>query len=70
MGGGPAKDKKFVNKIMNQISSGKKVLNIVNDKRWDPAYTHDFAKTVKTLIENEYWVYTTAYVEARPVELR
>ena len=55
MGGGPAKDKKFVNKIMNQISSGKKVLNIVNDKDGTPTYTHDFAKTVKTLIENEYW---------------
>ena len=55
MGGGPAKDKKFVNKIMNQISSGKKVLNIVNDKDGTPTYTHDFAKTVKNLIENEYW---------------
>ena len=55
MGGGPSKDKKFVHKIMNQIGLGKKVLNIVNDKDGTPTYTHDFAKTVKTLIENEYW---------------
>tara|TARA_B100002051_G_C16661267_1_gene599243 strand:- start:33 stop:941 length:909 start_codon:yes stop_codon:yes gene_type:complete len=55
MGGGPSKDKKFVNKIMSQIGLGKKVLNVVNDKDGTPTYTHDFAKTVKNLIENEYW---------------
>ena len=32
MGGGPLKDKKFVNKIMKQIKSGAKELNVVDDK--------------------------------------
>ena len=55
MGGGPAKDKKFVQKIMSQIKSGQKELFIVDDKLGTPTYTHDFAKNVKLLIEKEYW---------------
>lgn len=55
MGGGPQKDKKFVQKIMNQIKNGSKELFIVNDKFGTPTYTHDFAKNVKLLLENEYW---------------
>lgn len=55
MGGGPAKDKKFVQKLMKQLKDGKKVLHIVNDKDGTPTYTHDFVATVKNLIENEYW---------------
>ena len=31
MGGGPSKDKKFINKIMKQIKEGKRELFIVND---------------------------------------
>ena len=42
-------------KIMNQIKSGSKELFIVNDKFGTPTYTHDFAKNVKLLLENEYW---------------
>ena len=53
MGGGPKKDKKFIQKIMKQIQSGKKELHIVNDKLGTPTYTHDFAVNVKLLIEKE-----------------
>jgi len=55
MGGGPKKDKKFVQKIIKQIKGGKKELFIVNDKDGTPTYTHDFAKNVKLLLEKEYW---------------
>jgi len=51
MGGGPKKDKKFIQKIMKQIKAGKKELHIVNDKLGTPTYTHDFAANVKLLIE-------------------
>ena len=55
MGGGPRKDKKFVQKIIKQIKDGKKELNIVNDKFGTPTYTIDFAKNVKLLLKNEIW---------------
>ena len=55
MGGGPIKDKKFVQKILKQIKDGHKELFIVNDKFGTPTFTHDFAKNVKALIEKEYW---------------
>ena len=58
MGGGPGKDKKFVGKIIGQIISGTKILNIVNDKDGTPTYTHDFASVAKHLIgTNRYGVY-------------
>lgn len=52
MGGGPKKDKKFVNKILSQILDNKKELFIVNDKFGTPTYTHDFANNVNKLIQN------------------
>lgn len=55
MGGGPQKDKKFIQKIAKQIKDGKKELFIVNDKFGTPTYTHDFAKNVKLLLEKELW---------------
>ena len=55
MGGGPRKDKKFVQKIMSQLKDGKRELFIVNDKLGTPTYTHDFAQNVKLLIEREFW---------------
>ena len=55
MGGGPKKDKKFVSKIFKQIKSGKKELNVVNDKLGTPTYTHDFARNVEVLLESELW---------------
>jgi len=53
MGGGPKKDKKFIQKIMSQIKDGKKELFIVDDKFGTPTYTIDFAKNTKALIETE-----------------
>jgi len=55
MGGGPRKDKKFIQKLMKQIKDGNKQLHIVNDKEGTPTYTHDFAKNVKLLLKSEYW---------------
>lgn len=55
MGGGPAKDKKFIQKLMKQLKSGAKELNIVSDKLGTPTYTLDFASNVRTLVEREYW---------------
>jgi dTDP-4-dehydrorhamnose reductase len=55
MGGGPRKDKKFVQKLAAQIKSGRKRLHVVNDKLGTPTYTNDFAHNVKLLIEKEYW---------------
>lgn len=55
MGSGPNKDKKFIQKIMQQIKSGKKELFIVDDKDGTPTYTHDFANNVKLLLNNELW---------------
>ena len=53
MGGGPKKDKKFIQKIMKQIKDGKKELFIVNDKFGTPTYTYDFAKNTKKLVETK-----------------
>ncbi len=55
MGGGPKKDKKFIQKIMQQLKDGKKELFVVDDKLGTPTYTHDFAKNVKSLLQNEFW---------------
>lgn len=61
MGGGPAKDKKFINKIYKQIAAGEKVLHVVDDKLGTPTYTHDFANGLLKLVESDlYGVYNQA----------
>lgn len=55
MGSGPSKDKKFIQKLMKQLKDGSKELFVVDDKDGTPTYTHDFALTVKELIQKEYW---------------
>jgi dTDP-4-dehydrorhamnose reductase len=55
MGGGPSKDKKFIQKIMKQLKEGKRELFVVNDKFGTPTYTHDFARNVELLLRKEYW---------------
>ncbi len=55
MGGGPRKDKKFIQKLMKQLKDGKKEINIVTDKLGTPTYTHDFAVNLKALLEAELW---------------
>jgi len=54
VGGGPKKDKTFPHLILKQIKTGKKTLQIVNDKRGTITYTRDFANNVKLLIEGGY----------------
>ena len=61
IGGGPKKDKKFVNKIITQIKEGKKELFIVNDKFGTPTYTYDFVKVMHRVIDlGFYGVYNCA----------
>lgn len=61
MGGGPRKDKKFVNKIYRQIKGGVKILNVVGDKLGTPTYTWDFAAGLTRLVESDlYGVYNQA----------
>ena len=55
MGGGPKKDKKFVQKLMKQLKEGKKTIHVVNDKLGTPTYTHDFAQNVDLLMQKGYW---------------
>ena len=55
MGGGPQKDKKFIQKIMSQLKNNKKELFIVNDKTGTPTYTHDFVKNLRLLVEKNIW---------------
>ncbi len=55
MGGGPRKDKKFINKLMKQVREGKHEIFVVNDKDGTPTYTHDFAQNVKLLLERDLW---------------
>jgi len=55
MGGGPLKDKKFIQKILRQIKEGRRELNVVGDKLGTPTYTHDFAENVKALIKQRFW---------------
>lgn len=55
MGGGPRKDKKFIQKLMAQIAEGRSQLHIVDDKQGTPTYTYDFARNTRALIERELW---------------
>jgi dTDP-4-dehydrorhamnose reductase len=55
MGGGPAKDKKFVQKLMKQVKDGKRELFVVADKLGTPTYTIDFARNVDLLLGTGLW---------------
>lgn len=55
MGGGPQKDKKFVQKMMAQIRSGASELRVVNDRLGTPTYTRDFAKNLRLLLDSQHW---------------
>lgn len=58
MGGGPAKDKKFINKLYRQVMEGATNLNVVDDKMGTPTYTHDFAAGMLKLVDSGlYGVY-------------
>ena len=53
MGGGPDKDKKFVNKILTQVKNGAKELFVVDDKLGVPTYTKDFALSILRHIDED-----------------
>ena len=55
MGGGPAKDKKFIQKLMKQLKDGATELFIVDDKLGTPTYTVDFARNVELLLGTGLW---------------
>jgi dTDP-4-dehydrorhamnose reductase len=55
MGGGPPKDKKFIQKLMAQLKSGTEELFVVDDKLGTPTYTIDFARNVELLLSAEFW---------------
>lgn len=52
MGGGPKKDKKFINKIYKQIQSGADEIFVVDDKLGTPTYTKSFANGILTVVES------------------
>lgn len=55
MGGGPPKDKKFVQKLMKQLKEGATELFVVDDKLGTPTYTRDFAHNVEALLCSRMW---------------
>lgn len=55
MGGGPDKDKKFIQKLMKQLKDGATELHVVDDKLGTPTYTRDFARNVQLLLQRELW---------------
>jgi dTDP-4-dehydrorhamnose reductase len=61
MGGGPKKDKKFINKIFQKIKAGARELLVVDDKFGTPTYTVDFARSMAFLLTTQhYGVYNHA----------
>ncbi len=54
-GGGPKKDKKFANKILQQIREGNTELFIVNDKDGTPTYTYDFARNMEAMLKTQFY---------------
>ena len=61
MGGGPKKDKKFINKIFQQVLGGARELYVVDDKFGTPTYTVDFAQSAAFLLTTRrYGVYNHA----------
>ena len=53
IGGGSQKDKKFVNLIIRQITTGKKEIFAVTDKFGTPTYTRDLAKNLELLLQKK-----------------
>lgn len=55
MGGGPGKDKKFINKLMKQIAGGAKTLHVVDDRLGTPTYTVDFARNLGAMTQTKFY---------------
>jgi dTDP-4-dehydrorhamnose reductase len=55
MGGGEKKDKKFVNKIYQQIKNGSRELFVVDDKAGTPTFTKSFAAGMFRVVETDLY---------------
>ncbi|MBK7018665.1 SDR family oxidoreductase [Candidatus Microthrix sp.] len=55
VGGGAAKDHKFVSRILDQVRAGRTTLHAVGDKLGTPTYTTDFAACLLNLIDSEVY---------------
>jgi dTDP-4-dehydrorhamnose reductase len=55
MGGGPAKDKKFVLKLLKQLANKVSILRVVDDRLGTPTYTVDFARNLEAVIQTEFF---------------
>jgi len=55
MGGGPEKDKKFINKLFKQLQAGQKELFVVDDKLGTPTYTVSFAEGIFKVVETDLY---------------
>lgn len=55
MGGGERKDKKFINKIFQQIKSGQQELFVVDDKFGTPTFTHSFAHGIYQVVNSKLY---------------
>ncbi len=55
VGGGPNKDKKFFNKIVQQLHKGASEIFAVHDKKGNISYTYDIAATIEYLLEKEVY---------------
>jgi len=51
MGGGEQKDKKFINKIYQQLKAGKKEIFVVDDKLGTPTFTESFARGIFHVVQ-------------------
>ena len=51
MGGGRGKDKKFINKILQQVGMGSREIFAADDLWGTPTYTHDFTVNLLALID-------------------
>jgi dTDP-4-dehydrorhamnose reductase len=55
MGGGPRKDKKFINKIVKQLKEGATTIYVVDDKLGTPCYTYDLANILFSALDQELY---------------
>jgi dTDP-4-dehydrorhamnose reductase len=55
MGGGVAKDKKFIAKMARQLADGAVALDVVDDKLGTPTLTWDFARNLRAMLDTSYF---------------
>jgi dTDP-4-dehydrorhamnose reductase len=55
VGGGAAKDHKFVSRMVNQVREGRTTIHAVGDKLGTPTYTPDFARCFLNLIDSQLY---------------